>query len=170
VGDILKIEMMNNKVKLKRHLTFKDNRGSFTPIDCNNWEQVNISVNDKKFTFRGMHYQTSPPQTKFIKVIKGSIIDIIYNLETKESSFYILDENDALLVDEKYAHGFLTLEPNTVVSYLVKGAYNPSSEHTIYWKNVERIKKEILQICNEEEITISQKDDDMAESAEVQVK
>ena len=106
-------------MKIEKHPTFKDNRGSFTPIDCNGWEQVNISVNDRKFTFRGMHYQTSPPQTKFIKVVKGSIIDILYNLETQECSFYILDENDALLVDKKFAHGFITLEPNTIVSYLV---------------------------------------------------
>ena len=120
---------------------YDDDRGSLTCIDTKKWDQVNISKNLKKFTFRGMHYQTSPPQTKFIKVVKGSIIDILYNLETQESSFYILDEDDALLVDKKFAHGFITLEPNTIVSYLVKGAYNPSSEHTIYWKNVDRIKE-----------------------------
>ena len=156
-------------LKIEKHPTFKDNRGSFTPIDCNGWEQVNISVNDRKFTFRGMHYQTSPPQTKFIKVVKGSIIDILYNLETQESSFYILDENDALLVDKKFAHGFLTLEPNTIVSYLVKGAYNPSSEHTIYWKDISRVKKEILNICGDDSITISAKDDEHSDDDEMMI-
>tara|TARA_R110000803_G_scaffold53199_1_gene109161 strand:- start:1389 stop:1877 length:489 start_codon:yes stop_codon:yes gene_type:complete len=156
-------------LKIEKHPTFKDNRGSFTPIDCNGWEQVNISVNDRKFTFRGMHYQTSPPQTKFIKVVKGSIIDILYNLETQECSFYILDEMDALLVDKKFAHGFLTLEPNTIVSYLVKGAYNPSSEHTIYWKDISRVKKEILNLCGDEAITISAKDDEHSDDDELMI-
>ena len=66
---------------------------------------------------------------------------------------------DALLVDKKFAHGFLTLEPNTIVSYLVKGVYNPSSEHTIYWKDISRVKKEILNLLGDDPITISAKDD-----------
>ena len=37
--------------------TFADERGSLTCIDTKEWEQVNISVNSKKLTFRGMHYQ-----------------------------------------------------------------------------------------------------------------
>ena len=50
------------------HLTFNDNRGSYTPIPLNvlneKWDQCSISVNDKIYTFRGLHYQTNPPQKK----------------------------------------------------------------------------------------------------------
>lgn len=38
---------------------FDDDRGSLTCIDTKKWEQVNISKNLKKFTFRGMHFQNS---------------------------------------------------------------------------------------------------------------
>ena len=52
------------------HPTFKDNRGSFTAVDTKFndeiWNQVNVVTNQNKYTFRGLHYQTNPPQTKCI--------------------------------------------------------------------------------------------------------
>ena len=60
---------------INNHPTFKDNRGSFTAFDCKDWEQTNVSINPSKYTFRGMHYQTNPPQTKYLKVVQGSIIE-----------------------------------------------------------------------------------------------
>ena len=74
-----------------------------------------------------MHYQTNPPQTKYLKVVQGSIIDILYDLETKEVKSFHLNTEEAILIKPKYAHGFLTLEDNTIVTYLVKGEYNPTS-------------------------------------------
>ena len=60
-----------------KHQTFKDSRGSFTAIDSKfldiNWEQINVVTNENKFTFRGLHYQESPAQTKCIKVVQGKI-------------------------------------------------------------------------------------------------
>jgi dTDP-4-dehydrorhamnose 3,5-epimerase len=138
--------------------TFSDHRGSFSAIDCKEWEQTNVSLNTNKYTFRGMHYQTNPPQTKYLKVVQGSIVDILYNLKTKEVRTFQLNNQQAILVDSKYAHGFLTLEDNTIVNYLVKGKYNPESEHSIVWKDVPEIKDTILLYCKEHEITISEKD------------
>jgi dTDP-4-dehydrorhamnose 3,5-epimerase len=143
---------------LYNHPTFSDHRGSFSAIDCKEWEQTNVSLNTKKYTLRGMHYQTNPPQTKYLKVVQGSIIDILYNLKTKEVRTFQLNNEQAILVDSKYAHGFLTLEDNTIVNYLVKGKYNPESEHSIVWKDVPEIKDTILLYCKEHEITISEKD------------
>jgi len=138
--------------------TFEDHRGSFSAMDCIKWEQTNISLNTKKYTFRGMHYQTDPPQTKYLKVVQGSIIDILYNLKTKEVRTFQLNNEQAILVDSNYAHGFLTLEDNTIVNYLVKGKYNPESEHSIVWKDIPEIKDTVLLYCKEHEITISEKD------------
>lgn len=140
------------------HPTFEDHRGSFTAIKCEGWEQTNVCLNTNKYTFRGMHYQTEPPQTKYVKVIQGSIVDILYNLETKETHFFHLNNQESLLVLPVYAHGFLTLEKDTIVSYLINGKYNPASEHSIIWKDVPEIKDTILTYCNENEITISKKD------------
>lgn len=136
------------KQETLQHKTFNDSRGSYTPISTNQlgieWEQCSISVNDKKGTFRGLHYQTNPPQTKYIKVIKGSIIDFLYNLDTKELLYFTLGSNEAILVPDNMAHGFLTLEDNTIVTYMVKGEYNPQSEHSIVWHTIDELKEVIL--------------------------
>ena len=144
------------------HPTFEDGRGSFTAIDSKfldeDWEQFNVGVNKNKFTFRGLHYQTNPPQTKCIKVIKGKILDIWLDLKTKEMFKFELGINDILYIPNNYAHGYLTLESDTIVTYLVKGEYNPDSEHSIVWTQVPEVKKTIdshLQGCT---LWISDKD------------
>lgn len=137
---------------------FDDDRGSLTCIDTKKWEQVNISKNLKKFTFRGMHFQNSPRQSKQIIVTKGSIIDFIYNLKTETLEAYHLSEGESVFVNKHSAHGFLTLEDNTIVTYSVKGEYNPLSEHSIVWKEVDDIRDIVLGNCTESEIVISEKD------------
>ena len=76
---------------------------SLTCIDTKKWEQVNISKNLKKFTFRGVHYQNNPRQEKQIIVTKGTIIDFIYNLKTKTLEPYLLKEGECVWVN-KYSH------------------------------------------------------------------
>ena len=151
--------MIKNKVV---HPTFKDSRGSFTAIDSKffneDWDQFNVGLNKNRYTFRGLHYQTNPPQTKCIKVIKGKILDIWLDLETKEVFKFELDDNEILYIPNNYAHGYLTLESGTIVTYLVKGKYNPDSEHSIVWNKVPDVKKIIdshLQGCK---LWISEKD------------
>lgn len=149
-------------MKLISHQTFKDNRGSYTPIQVRtldmDWVQCSISYNEKKFTFRGMHFQKNPSQSKYVKVIRGSIIDFIYDLKTGEVDYIKVDENSAVLIPDTKAHGFLTLEPETIVVYLVDGEYNPNSEHSIVWNQIPQIKNEILSIIGDSELIISEKD------------
>ena len=158
------LSYMNNKTI--EHLTFNDSRGSYTPISTNEldiqWDQCSISINDKKGTFRGLHYQTNPPQTKYVKVIKGSIIDFLYNLDTNELEYYTLDSNQAILIPDNMAHGFLTLEDMTIVTYMVKGEYNPDSEHSIVWHTIEDAKDIIESMLRELQVekTISEKDNE----------
>ena len=154
----------NMKIETIEHKTYEDNRGSYTPIQTNElgieWEQCSISINDKKGTFRGLHYQTNPPQTKYIKVVRGSIIDFMFNLDTKELLYFTLGSNEAILVPHNMAHGFLTLEDDTIVTYMVKGEYNPNSEHSIVWHTISDAKDIIESMLRELEvnITISEKD------------
>ena len=126
------------------HPTFKDNRGSYTPVPLDimdvKWDQCSISTNDGRYTFRGMHYQTTPPQEKYIKVIRGSIIDIGYDLVNGKTYSQELNGGNAVYLHKEYAHGFLTLEPDTIVVYLVKGEYSPESEHSIVWQSLPEIK------------------------------
>ena len=151
---------------MKRFPTFEDFRGSFTPLnlsikpeDVKNWDQVNVSINDKKGTFRGMHYQSRYPQNKYIKVIRGSIIDYLYDLKTKQVLSYRLDkDNSELFVPNNYAHGFLTLQDNTIVTYLTEGQYDPQYEHSIPYTEIEQIKQNVLMHFEEDEIVITDKD------------
>ena len=144
------------------HPTFKDERGSFTPIDCNlldkKWDQFNISINDSKYTFRGLHYQTNPPQTKCIKVIQGKILDFWVDLKTQEVQCFELDNSKFLFIPDTYAHGFLTLDDNTIVTYLVSGEYNPDSEHSIVWDEIEDVRRQVEIYTNGKDLIISEKD------------
>lgn len=144
------------------HETFKDNRGSFTPLKLNlldiKWSQCSISYNENKYTFRGMHYQENPLQSKYVKVVKGSIIDFTIDLNTGSLDFIKVDEDSAVFIPNDKAHGFITLEPQTTVVYLVEGEYNPSSEKSLVWHKNEELKKEILLIIGDNELTISEKD------------
>jgi dTDP-4-dehydrorhamnose 3,5-epimerase len=63
-----------------------------------------------------------------------------------------------VLIPNDKAHGFLTLEPNTIVVYLVEGEYNPESEHSIVWTTNPEVKKIVKYFVNEHPITISEKD------------
>ena len=150
-------------MEIINHKTFKDNRGSYTPISTSElnmeWDQCSISINDKEFTFRGLHYQTNPPQTKYVKVIQGKIVDFAVDLKTKSVEYGVIDNSNAVLIQNDKAHGFLTLEPNTIVVYLVKGEYNPESEHSIVWTENPEVNSIVKYFVGENPITISEKDE-----------
>jgi dTDP-4-dehydrorhamnose 3,5-epimerase-like enzyme len=145
--------------------TFKDNRGSYTPIPLNalgkTWDQCSISINDKAWTFRGLHYQENPRQEKLVKVLSGSICDFAMDLETGQVEWAIVNDQEAVLIGPDKAHGFLTLAPGTIVAYLVNGEWNPAEEKSIPYHQVEEVTRLINSIASfaeGEEITVSEKD------------
>jgi dTDP-4-dehydrorhamnose 3,5-epimerase len=153
--------------KVRKHKTYKDDRGSFTPIDLlcgpksvDKWLQANISVNPEIYTFRGMHYQAfETAQNKYVKVIQGKIIDFLYDLETKEVEWYYLNDQEAIFVPKTKAHGFLTLKPNTIVTYLIDNHYTPEHDHSIPWHSIPNIVDIIVNIVpHVNDIVISDKD------------
>lgn len=147
---------------------YKDSRGSFIPVNLTDrkWIQSNISINRSCYTFRGMHIQKAPyEQTKLVSVVQGRIADMVIDLrfdsiEYGKCSLFILNEGDSLLVPKGYAHGFLTLDSNTIVNYLVDVEYNQNSDVSISWKSIPDIVKYINRFTFEgtEEMTISDKD------------
>lgn len=105
--------------------------------------QANISYNKVAGTLRGMHYQKSPFQeTKFIRCISGSIYDVVIDLR-KDSPTYCqsfgVELNDknrtALFVPKDFAHGFVTLQDDTEVIYMVSQSYVPNAEEGIRWND-----------------------------------
>jgi len=147
---------------------FKDNRGYFCEIfnikDKNfkkfQIKQINISKSLKKNTFRGLHFQKGKnSQGKILTVIKGSIFDYILCLKKKDHNFGKLikvqlddKKSNSIFVPKGYAHGFLTLENNTIVSYCVDKNYCKQSESGI------NIYDKSIKIRLPKKITISKKD------------
>lgn len=132
---------------------FTDNRGWFTRVFCKtefanagiefNVLQSNLSFSEHKNTLRGLHYQTGPSaEKKFVKCMHGSMLDVIVDVRNDSPTFgqhykVVLSQDNHLMmmVPEGFAHGFLTLEPNTFVNYLVTSFYNKQSEKGIRWND-----------------------------------
>ena len=140
--------------------SFNDKRGDFILFEAKKCDQVNVVTNTNIYTFRGLHYQTEPPQAKTVKVIQGKVLDILYNLKTEKLEFYVLSKyTKPLYVGREYAHGYLTLEPNTIFTYAVEGEYNPESEHSIVWRDIPSLKEVISShVKSFNLLTISDKD------------
>ena len=151
--------------------SFRDNRGVFCPLDLakldKNWVQSNVSVNPKKFTLRGLHFQKNEyAQAKLIKVISGRILDFVVDLRTVSEDynkvfFFDMKEGDEIYVPRYFAHGFITIQENTIVQYLVDNDYSPENEGVKVWTNYPEIHKEIKNInsfFHEELVIIADKD------------
>ncbi|HEX4684550.1 MAG TPA: dTDP-4-dehydrorhamnose 3,5-epimerase [Gemmatimonadaceae bacterium] len=98
--------------------------------------QANLAFNKRSGTVRGMHFQYPPAaESKLVRCTRGAILDIIVDLRP-ESPTYLehiavaLDEdnNRALYVPERFAHGYQALRDNTETSYMVGEFYTPSAE------------------------------------------
>ena len=102
------------------------------------FEQANISLSSKG-TLRGIHYSIAPcGQAKWITCVSGSIKDVIVDIRPDSKSFgqWIEvelrgDSEKALLICEGLGHGFISLEDNTTVAYLVSTPFSPDHEYEI---------------------------------------
>lgn len=105
--------------------------------------QANTSLSKQKGTLRGMHFQYDPYQeTKLIRCTRGRIFDVIIDLRADSPTFkqwfgaeLTQDNYKMLYVPEDFAHGFITLEDNCEVTYLVTQFYTPNSEGGIRWND-----------------------------------
>ena len=116
-------------------------RESFFKNNINNkvnFVQDNL-VYSKKMVLRGLHFQKKPfSQSKLVTVIKGSILDVVVDIR-KFSNTYgkyftinLSAENKKMLfIPKGFAHGYLTLENDTIIKYKVDNEYNESSEDGI---------------------------------------
>lgn len=98
--------------------------------------QANVAFNKLKGTLRGMHFQFPPaPETKLVRCTRGAILDIIVDLRP-ESPTYLQhvevelneENNRAIYVPERFAHGYQCLVDRTETSYQVGEFYTPGAE------------------------------------------
>jgi dTDP-4-dehydrorhamnose 3,5-epimerase len=131
---------------------FKDERGYF--YESYNQEKfLKVGIRDvfvqdnqslsQKNVVRGLHFQHPPyAQAKLVRVIKGSVYDVVVDIR-KDSPTYgqsfgieLTEENFLMLyVPIGFAHGFATLQDNTIFAYKCSAFYNKASEDTILWND-----------------------------------
>ena len=101
-------------------------------------EQANISLSSRG-TLRGIHYSIAPRgQAKWITCVAGSIKDVIVDIRPESQTFgrWIEVElsghsGQAVFISEGLGHGFIALEDNTAVAYLVSTPFSPNEEFEI---------------------------------------
>jgi dTDP-4-dehydrorhamnose 3,5-epimerase len=100
--------------------------------------QSNISYSGNN-VLRGIHYSMAPSgQGKWITCLSGSIWDVVVDIRPNSPTYkkwlgFTLDgtSGDALFISEGLGHGFLSLENNSIVSYLLTSPYSPLEEYEI---------------------------------------
>lgn len=105
------------------------------------WVQDNKAFSASAGTLRGLHFQAPPhAQAKLVQVLKGRIFDAIVDIRRGSSTFgkslsVELAEDDLswFYVPAGFAHGYQTLEPDTLVTYKVSDEYAPASEGGLLW-------------------------------------
>ena len=102
-------------------------------------QQGNLSSSNKG-ALRGIHYSLAKKgQGKWITSISGSVWDVVVDIRPSSPTFkkWIGTElnsktGDALFISEGLGHGFISLEDNSTVVYLLTSNYSPSEEFTIH--------------------------------------
>ena len=105
--------------------------------------QDNHSLSVEKGVLRGLHYQLPPKaQDKLVRVIRGAILDVAVDIRRESPTFgecvhaiLSADNWQQIFVPRGFAHGFITLAPNTEVVYKVTDYYSPEHERGILWSD-----------------------------------
>ena len=144
----MKVEKLLKIITANRH---GDNRGFFAEtynrkryleygIDVN-FVQDNHSVSKQLGTLRGLHFQSPPvAQAKLVRCGRGAIFDVAVDIRRGSPTYghwegYKLSAENGhqLYVPVGYAHGFVTLEPDSEIIYKCTDYYAPDTEGAVRW-------------------------------------
>lgn len=140
-------------VKLLTPKRFEDERGSFSEtwnrrglaalgVDADFVQDNHVSTR-RRGTLRGLHFQLAPmAQGKLVRVVRGAILDVAVDIRRSSPAFgrYVAAELSAacgrqIWVPVGFAHGYVTLEPDTEVIYKVTGYYSKEHERGLLWND-----------------------------------
>ena len=105
--------------------------------------QDSVSLIEKTGTIKGMHFQRDQyAQTKLVTVLQGSVMDYFVDMR-KESPTYLdygsmelSEQNNCMIfIPEGFAHGYISLEDRTIISYKLGAPYQPKHEITLLWSD-----------------------------------
>lgn len=141
------------EVRVLRPVKHGDERGFFSEtynrraafeagIDID-FVQENHAFSAEKGTVRGLHFQTPPfAQAKLVRVVRGAILDVAVDLRVGSPTFgrhvsAVISAKDwnQILVPTGFAHGLVTLEPDTEVLYKVSSYYSPEHDKGVLWND-----------------------------------
>jgi dTDP-4-dehydrorhamnose 3,5-epimerase len=129
----------------------EDARGSFERLWCTGelelhglngqLAQASLSINAKRGTLRGMHFQRPPAEEdKLVTCLRGAIYDVVVDIRRNSPTFgrwysvrLCAEEPVSLYVSKGFAHGFLTLEDDTTILYQITQFYDPALSAGIRW-------------------------------------
>ncbi|TDU01195.1 dTDP-4-dehydrorhamnose 3,5-epimerase [Azorhizobium sp. AG788] len=130
-----------------------DERGLFARTFCaetfaghglaDRYPHQNTSYNPRRGTLRGLHLQAEPsPEAKLVRATRGRVFDVAVDLRPASPAYrdwtaVELDANrrNALYIPAGCAHGFLTLEDDSEVFYLMSETYVPALARTYRWND-----------------------------------
>jgi len=149
------MEILKTKIEglfIIKPKVFSDDRGYFfESFRLDKFRELGIDfefVQDnesksQKGVLRGLHFQDPPfDQGKLVKVVKGAVIDVAVDIRAKSPTYgkwvsHELSEYNKTMfwIPPGFAHGFLTLEDETIFQYKCTNYYNKDSEGSIRWND-----------------------------------
>ncbi|WP_319578639.1 dTDP-4-dehydrorhamnose 3,5-epimerase [uncultured Methanospirillum sp.] len=153
MGQIIVTRTNLDNVLLIEPQLFIDSRGFF--VESYNKKDFSVAgiidefVQDnhsksQKGVLRGLHFQYPHSQGKLVRVLKGSIYDVVVDIRIGSPTYgmhigVLLNERSPkmLFVPLGFAHGFLVLEDNTEVMYKVTDWYYPQGDAGLLWNDPE---------------------------------
>ena len=115
-------------------------------------------VRSVKNILRGLHFQVKYPQAKLLRCLKGKVFDVAVDIRQDSPSYgqwvgeeLSEDNKYQLFIPQGFAHGYCTLEKNTIIYYKCTNYRDKNSERGIFWNDPKLkikwpIKKPILSI------------------------
>lgn len=130
-----------------------DDRGFFARYFCERefaakglktrWVQMNNSMSREAGTLRGLHFQRPPhAEVKVVRCLQGAIWDVIVDLRAGSETYgqwfgaeLTASNRTMMYVPEGFAHGFVSLQSNSEILYLVSAFYSPGTEEALLWND-----------------------------------
>lgn len=113
-------------------------------------EKTGLSVNfvqdnhscSQQHVLRGLHYQIQHSQGKLVRVLAGSVFDVVVDLRRSSPHFgqwvgvtLKAEDRQQIWVPAGFAHGFLVLSPQAEVLYKTTDYYSPAQERCLLWND-----------------------------------